>query len=211
MSDPKDATLKEIEAGKQPKIDLTAAAMLAAMPALRVVTSATTPAAQPDRRIFPDGPEPDRLYGYVTFVDEATGEKRLPRSPDDPSVVVGYPTYIALEFVNPAGEVRVLQVGAAGRGFALGSASGPTGGSSATAWYYDVQMLPDTSEGAPREGAPVGYVPRPGRTVAVSYNPDQWRFLRLSLGPLIPRPGSGEGWVYFTERGQTFPDLPNTP
>ena len=120
-------------------------------------------------------------------------------------------------FVNSAGEIFAMSLWApyidVGRnpdGSVIVWAAG-TPGSRSTAWYYDHPER-RRDRGSPREGAPRGVVTNPLRTGAISYNPDQWRFLDV-VGPdpynlTPPPPGSHE--EPFTRRDTPFPDLPDT-
>jgi hypothetical protein len=210
VPDPKEPSTKF--GSLQPSIaDANIAAIEAAIP----VPAAGHPSGEQTAAVpaFPAGPEPARIYGYVTFVDPSTGAEHIPHGQDNPLMTIGYPDAVTIRFVNPAGQLWPVVLGGAGTGFYEvrrlpdGHVDYTPANNGGIAWYYDIQMNPDQSEGAPRVGAPAGVVTNYLRTEVVSYNPDQWRFLDVvGVGDYI----TSSQTLAFTRRASPFADLPDT-
>jgi hypothetical protein len=183
---------------------------------------------KPDLKLKPDGPapappaepDPSRVYGYITLVDPSTGATHLPLDPDDPNVVQGAPNGLTLTFRAPGGAAH--EYGAAHLQTVRREANGTLAylhpSNAGFAWYYDIQLNADRTEGAPRDGGPSGLAISPLRTDVVSYNPDQWRFESVSVGFVsIPDPNGNtfEGPNRFNriplaKRDAPFADFPDT-
>lgn len=189
---------------------------------LKVPTFAPADSPAPARPAFPAGPEPAHVFGYLTFVDPVTGEEWIPHTDVDSSgisEVVGGLSQMAFRFVNPAGETTDLSLPSGG--FSVVSrnpdgsvfyGSGVAASGACIAFYYDFQMNPDRSEGYPRVGAPPSVVlPRP-RLYAISYNPDQWRFLDVvePISYANRETGVATDEHTFTRRETPFADFPDT-
>jgi hypothetical protein len=176
-----------------------------------------TPSGQPATApSFPAGPEPSRVFGYLAFVDPTTGSEFIPHSTDNPLETIGAPGPITFRFMNPAGNTIDLLIGHGYREV-VRNADGTFGYWTGTqvvvslAWYYDINMNPDRSEGYPREEYPAEFVRSSHATGVISYNPDQWRFVDIvgsAHYPTLPIPGVAEHIL--NRRASPFPDLPDT-
>jgi hypothetical protein len=210
VSDPKLEAIKHLNP-----------AILAEAASLRLSTMAPadSPATRPG---FPAGPEPARVYGYLAFVDPATAEKWVPHTEVDRSglsQLSGGLSQMAFRFVNQAGETYDLSLPSGGFR-AVGRnpdgsvfyGSGVAAEGVCFAFYYDFQMNPDRSEGYPRMGAPASVVVNMPRVQAISYNPDQWRFLDIvePISYANRDAGAATNQHTFTRRETPFPDLPDT-
>lgn len=113
--------------------------------------------------------DPSEVSGYIAFADPATGALWLPLSPDG-TAVVGFPTEVAVVFRSRtgAGERRVRFTGTwCGTGYV----GRPETGAMAVPYRIRLTQRAD----APEPGA-VG-------VCQAAYNPDQWQFDRVEMGP----------------------------
>ncbi len=182
--------------------------------AIQSMLKGQTPTTDPSRPVFPAGPEPDRVYGYVAFVDPTTGAEHLPRFLN--GMTMGIPGYVTLRFVSPTGETRDLEVDTNYHtaGYENGAiVYADPNWSLAVAWYYDIQLSPDQAVTGPPTPIPNPTLAHP-RTAIVTYNPDAWRFLDVtSIGYWqgYTESGARSETVDFHRRPESFPDLPDNP
>jgi hypothetical protein len=126
-------------------------------------------------------PEPSHVWGYITFIDPATGQKFLPSSLDyDPPVVNGYPEAIYIIFRSADG-TRTTRVTFLNSDFLLTSRLGTT------AYIYSVHLIQDYRAAEPLTG----------NGNFVRYNPDQWSFDSVAMDDYNFRDPAGTHSVYY--------------
>lgn len=165
-------------------------------------------------------PDPSRVYGYVALVDPATGVKHLAHDADDPTMTLGYPNTFILTFRSTDGSTSAECNFGSGAFEVVrreGVLSYEPANNGGFAWYYDILLNADRSEGRPRVGGPVGVVASARTTGIASYNPDNWHFESVSTEFVdLPDPN---GNTYVGQRRVNrvqlapckapFPDLPD--
>ena len=187
--------------------------------ALSSITDAAVGAAAPS---VPTGPEPSRVYGYVAFVDPATGAEYFPTPADDPSLNGPMlPGPIWMQFVSPSGGTLDLSVGMVYRAVQRnpdGSILLQPIASAGIALYYDIEMRSGGGTADPRVETSTGLATDPHTTAVVTYNPGIWRFGSIRVDPFGAYAPSAESLgrlelVTFpmTRRAVPFADLPDMP
>ena len=147
-----------------------------------------------DRARLPErAPEPTGLYGWIAIVDPRTGQKWLPQQEEN-GRVGGYASAIHLHFEPIFGGSPVTVSFRAAVGIEMDLAH--------NAWRYTIDFDHITTMTGP---------PAKGGSAGVRYNPAEWRFAGLQMGPYYhDRPGGIRVWsVDFAQRASPFGDLPD--
>jgi hypothetical protein len=175
-----------------------------------------------------EGPDPSRVYGYISLVDPVTHVEHLIHdSPGFPNDTNGYPQEWTVTFRSSDGthETSVVMQNIMGEVTrnAVGNPERIDGVNNlgSFAWYYDIALNGDRTEGAPRyvhylrtvtDVNSPNYYP-PGATAVIAYNPDDWFFESISVDYMDYFPGGDtrqpEIRIPFAPCAEPFADLPN--
>lgn len=146
-----------------------------------------------DRARLPErAPEPTGVYGWIAIVDPATGQKWLPLR-EETGGAGGYPSAIDVRFEPVFGGSPVTVSYRAGAGIQMDPER--------NAWRYAIDFDHVTTMTGP---------PAKAGSTGVRYNPAEWRFAGVDMGPYYhDRPGGIRLWtVDFEPRSSSFGDLP---